>query len=251
METDVSDKRYLLKSGKKIHIISSLHGHYPLSNGKNLMDKIISYKPEFVLIEDHPQDMQSMEDIEHIRKRKVALTKTDVDWALSGAEKIQARPVLFDIPQKLFHKKLYELYLNFSDDLAMVHYVSYQVVNILWHYREKNKLIIWRKIFSKAKKRILKFGPMDIKMSLKNNTINKTFSIWLKITGYSKEEIATLPISHLRGLRYFVFLFALSSQRDNYMIKVVERYAAKGRVVVVVGAGHLRTWLKKKWIRRM
>lgn len=251
MEEDILEGHYLLKNHRKVRVISSSNGHYPISGGRKLMNKIISYKPDFVLVEEHPQYKNDIVGPRYTKKIKTVATKSDVDWALLGAEKTKAIPVFFDLPVELFHEKIYNTYLDFSKDMAITHYISYQILNILWHYREKNKSFAWQKIFSQAKSSILKYGPKEAKVYVSNNPLSKSFSCWLKTVSCSKKDLQTLPISYLHGLRYFMFLFALSGQRDRYMIKIIQQYAAKGKVLVVVGAGHLRIWLKKGWMKEI
>lgn len=242
---------FKLKNGKYVYITHSGYGHYPKEKGNSLMEEIINQKPKYVLVEEHPKDGLDAPDC--LIDRAILSPKSkrgDVDWAIIAARKSNSKIILFDTPQKIFNKNICNTYTKYSNRLSLIHYVAYQILNLLWHVKNKNEKITWTKIIYNAKINILNYGPEEIKKSIKKHSINTIFDEWLRLVDFTKNEIASLPPNYLSALIYFIFLLSHSRERDKYMIKIIEECAKKGETVVVVGSGHITTWLQKGWIKK-
>jgi len=87
--------------------------------------------------------------------------------------------------------------------------------------------------------------------AVNKDSVKNIFNEWLKLINYTRKEFELLSINSLSAMMYFVFLFPGSMKRDKHMIKIIEKYSKKNKVVVVVGSGHIKTWLENKWIEKL
>jgi hypothetical protein len=242
---------FKLNNGRKIYITYSEYGHYPKEKGKLLMKEIIKQKPEYVLIEEHTN-----EDKDFLQKIKNRVLKTpekkraDIDWAIIAAEDAKAKIVLFDISRKDYERNIYNSFKKYNKRFALIQYVSYHILNYLWHARNRKEKINWNQFYKATKKTINEFGHYEVKNIIKKEPINKIFKEWLQFNHYSKEQLKTLPTNYISALMYFGITFPSSFAREKYMIKTINKYSKKGNTVVVVGSGHISTWLQKKWIKK-
>jgi hypothetical protein len=243
--------KFTLKNGKEVYITYSREGHYPSRReGLRLLDEIVNYTPAYILIEEHENNKNQISEIVKKSLETSDAHKSDVDWAITASIKTNSKQIFCDLPKVEFERNVYSSFRSYSKEYALIQYVTYQVLNTISHYKFSHKVLNWGQAYKHAKKIIQDFGPEEAKNAIKRDSISKTFGKWLKMTGNTKKSIENFPASYLQAINYFGFIFPSNYKRDEYMIKKIKEYSNKGRTLVVIGSGHIRTWVENGWITK-
>ena len=252
MQIDIPKGVFKLRNKKKVYITHSDHGHYTKRKGKSLMEEIINQKPKYILIEKHPQKSMMLSP-SSIKKScaKSEIRRIDKDWAIIAGEKSKAKIIMFDIPRQQFNKNIFKAYYKYNKRISIIRYVSFNVISHLLDLKGMDAPISWKDIYSNTEKRILNCEFRGLRKVVNKESVRNIFNEWLKLIDYTREEIELFSINSLSAMMYFVFLFPVSMKRDKHMIKIIEKYSQKNKVVVVVGSGHIKTWLENKWIEKL
>jgi hypothetical protein len=244
---------FKLRDGTKVYITHSGFGHYPGKKGKRIVNEIKKIKPKYLLVEIHPTKTKdiTLPSIEYEREIKIPEEKrSDIGWAIIAGNKVGAKIIGFDIPQSKFLENIYQGFAKYSKRLAILNTIAHPIFSGIWHSKSKKEKVKIIKIYKKAEDYLLKFVPRQVKEAIKKEGIKKLFKEWLNFLNLTIKEILDFDKHYFPELLHFLVRFPTQKEREKYMIKIVEKFAKKGKTAVVVGSGHIDIWIKNAWIQK-
>jgi len=108
-----------------------------------------------------------------------------------------------------------------------------------------------KEIYKKSESYLLNFAPFPVKYSLRKEGIKKLFKEWLKLENLTLKELLSFNPHEISFFLYYSIRFPSRKIRDKQMIKMINKYAKKGKTAVVVGASHIEIWIKNNWIKKI
>ena len=245
---------FILKDGTKVYITYSEFGHYPGKKGKKIIEEIKRIKPKYLLVETHsPKAVNSALSLsQYEREIKIPEEKrSDVSWAIIAGYKVQAQVIGFDLPASKFLENIYKSFRKYSKRLAILHTVAHPICSAIWHSKSKKEKINMKKVYNRAKKYLRRFSTNEVKQAIKKEGIKKLLKEWLNFLNLTLKEISSFNEYYFSLLPHFIIRFPSRKERDRYMIKMIKKFAKKGKTAVVVGSGHIDTWIKNGWVKKV
>ena len=246
---------FRLKNGEKVYITYSEFGHYPGKKGKRIVEEIRKVKPKYLLVETHsPKVRELILPSKECYDKEMKIPdekRSDIGWAIIAGNKVGATIIGFDLPQDKFLAAIHKSFKKYSEELAILNTIAHPVCSRIWHCKSTGEEIKLNEIYKRAESYLLKFSPKEVSLAIKRKGIKKLFKEWLDFLDLTLKEILDFDEYYLSLLLHFIVRFPSRKVRDKHMIRMIKRFAKKGKTAVVVGSGHIDRWIKYGWIEKV